>query len=401
MTPLGKGRIVWLKDCLTDRLARRDPKAIARAKALVAELGGVEPFAVEGSKTMDAMLQASDEGMFLGVINCANAPDRGRVTLGASTLQRFSPSTSLYVLNVRTGERFAYTNGFDIAVGANLAGFYLIGDEKFTALPETKEALWTGVSVSANLPKGAPANAGDLGDFRPAKALEFAPVQNGKPQWIRRSADAVIDVAYSEAKDFDARGAAKVLKDAAYVHVRADGSDVLFESCGAELKALLARGGSVLFDKRAPGPKAQAFLDEVGVFNPYTALTRDVGDCQGKWSPSVSTNHPCFYPRVNRPGFHGLNCQEKGFAKWDAAKQVAPIVCSLKPEVGYLVAQEGVEGKGKVIFNECFATFTDWYENKELGNQLIGWMIGCPTAEHAKKVELLNGGPGRRLGSGF
>ena len=54
----------------------------------------------------------------------------------------------------------------------------------------------------------------------------------------------------------------------------------------------------------------------------------------------------------------------------------------------------------KVAFSENFLGFTDWYEQVEYGDVILSWFIGMPVKEHAKKVEILRGGPGAPFETG-
>ena len=385
----GKGKIVWIKEILTDRIAKRDRKAWQQAKDLVASVGGQDPLTIE-SKTIDGVLQAGDEGMFLGVYNKGNKEDKGKVTVDLQLAERAAP---LWVLDVKRGVRFAYTNGFEIAVGPQQCGFYLIGDEKFTALPETKEAAWTGASVATEAPAGRPVKAVERDGFKQVRAIEIVGAKDGKPIEISRSTSAALDVLSVTEETYNARQVAKALGAAAYVHIQADAnvSDLVFADCADRLKQMLGRGGTILFDKSAPGPKAQAFLKEVGVFDPFTATTKDVLDREGEWNPSVPTNSVlCAKLR----SFQGLHCGEYSFGRWDGERQYAPYVLKRNHEVAQTVVQEKVLGAGKVIFDCHGRTFNNFYENRPLGNAILEYMIGMPVEEHAKKVRLANGGPG-------
>ena len=51
-------------------------------------------------------------------------------------------------------------------------------------------------------------------------------------------------------------------------------------------------------------------------------------------------------------------------------------------------------GSGRVVFNEGRNIFTDWYEPIRLAENVLSWLTGMKTDDHAKKVTALNGGPG-------
>jgi len=138
----GKGRIVWTKEVATD-LYDKDTSKLVK---LLREMGGELPYEVKISGSCDTMLHASDEGFFLAVYNEAKHVNKGKVKIGERTL--LSVRGPRYVLDVRTGVRQALTNGtFEISAGAHQCGFYLIGDDAFTAVPETKACVYDGASA--------------------------------------------------------------------------------------------------------------------------------------------------------------------------------------------------------------------------------------------------------------
>ena len=403
---IGKGKMLWLRECLTDRVAKRERKAWAEMRARLASVGGVEPFTVTGAEGLDGILQSGAEGLFLGVYNWNGKAETGKVVLDRSTIS-ICPSKSLFVLDVKSGVRVAYTNGFEITVGPQQCGYYLVGDDAFTALPAAKIATWCGAEAAAENPKGASVIKASDSAFRPAEAIEVSVFSDGKPSYVRRADSAHIAVTKIDAADPDERAFARALKTASYVHLlpgsfggKGASADALFESQAENLKAFLKRGGGLLFDRSSVGPNARSFLKEVGVFDPTAGAEKGVGDGSGRWSPSVSTNHTLFAQcdcGVGEPGFGSIG-YGLAYPKWDVKTQTAPVRAARDDGYGVLVMQENVLGKGRVAFSENTFAFNDFYENKAYGNNLLSWFIGMSVNAHAQKVIEKNGGPGEELG---
>ena len=416
-TQYGKGRIVWIKEVLTDRLIKNDAKAGEEIKALVASVGGVDPLTVS-NPSLDGILQSSTAGAFLGVYNRSENEQSGKVTINCPP----SPSTTAsasFVLDVRSGRRFPYADEFEITIGPNQCGFYLIGGEEFTAIPEVKESAWHGAITASTFPDGAKWKSAADAAFVPLHCVEFVtPTTRGgakierseKAMLVRHRLCAAEETRMNKAKadDFDSwmgkyadgakcytpKACASALKKASYVHIQCDSADcdAMFADCKEELKSLLKRGGGILFMRTEPGPNARKFLEEVGVFNPWPS-TKDGFQEPAMWSPNVSTNHP-FYAAKGTWFNRNVGASRK-FAKWDAAKQYAPYVDKLQDEYALMVVQEDVLGAGKVIFSHNRYCFTDWYENFAHGDAVLSFLLGMPVAEHAEKVTQMNGGPGK------
>ena len=413
----GKGKIVWTKEILTDRLIGKDAAAGEAIKAMVASVGGENPLEIS-NPLLDGVLQASPEGLLLGVYNRGKTAEKGRVTL------RCSPSGAdpRSVLDVKSGARFAFSDGFEIAVGPEQCGFYLVGDDGFTSVPEATEAVWTGAAVRSTEPDGVRPAAPPDPDFRPLHCVEFvtpAPRNYaGLPARIERSEQAMVvrhrfcaDEAtmFKKAKTDDFEGwmaqnadgarcytpaaAARALGEARYVHVQTtDGDgDEMFADCREELKALLKRGGGILFSRTRPGPNARRFLEEVGVCDPTPSLKGGFME-PAMWSPDLPTNHVL---NVRETATFNKNVGASGkYASWDKTRQYAPFVDKLQNEYALTVVQENVLGAGKVVFSNDRYIFTSWYENFANGDALLSFLLGMPVREHADKVMRMNGGPG-------
>ena len=126
--------------------------------------------------------------------------------------------------------------------------------------------------------------------FRQRKAVEF----HNPNGWFRRSTEAAFTVKRFDKDSYNAYLMKTELKDADYLHVASQDADVVFDECADSLDALLKRGGAILF-KAAPGPKAHAYLEKAGVFDPYPDSLESVpNDSQhiGKWT--APTNCPLY-----------------------------------------------------------------------------------------------------------
>lgn len=413
----GKGRIVWTKEILTDCLIKNDLAAGEKIKKLVASVGGEDPMTIV-SKTLDGVLQEGPDGQFLGVYNRGKESDSGNVIL-----RRLPANASgMFVLDVKRGVRFPYRDGFGIEIGPEQCGFYLIGDDSFTAVPTAAEAIWTGSTTTSTSPDGSRVLVNVDRDFKPLHCVEFvtpAPRNYaGLPARIERSERAMIvrhRFCAAEAKmlekaktedfeDWMARNAdgarcytpaavSRALNEARYVHVQTlDGDgDEMFADCKDELKALLRRGGGILFSRTRPGPNARKFLNEVGVYDPSPSLKGGFME-PAVWSSSVPTNH--VLNAVNTSVWNKKVGASSKYADWDKAKQYAPFVDKLQNEYALTVVQENVLGAGKVVFSNDRYIFMSWYENFVNGDAMLSFLLGMSAREHAEKVMRLNGGPG-------
>lgn len=420
----GKGKIVWTKDILTDRLIKNDATAGAVIKALVASVDGQDPLTI-AAKSLDGVLQAGPDGLFLGVYNRGTEADKGKVTLR----QLPANGSGLFVLDVKRGARFAYKDGFEIAVEPEQCGFYLIGDDAFTAVPTASEAVWTGSAATSTAPAGIRAAAKADPDFKPLQCVEFvSPAPRnyaGLPARIERSeramlvrhrfcADEATMLARAKTDDFEgwmaqnADGArcytpaavARALGKARYLHVQTENGDgdMVFADCKDELKVLLKRGGAILFSRTRPGPNARKFLEEIGVYDPSPSLKGGFME-PAMWSPGVPTNH--VLNAVNTSMFNKSVGAAKKYTAWDKSRQYAPFVDKLHPDAALTVVQENVLGAGKVVFSNDRHIFTSWYENFANGDAMLTFLLGIPAQKHADQVMRMNGGPGAVCESGL
>ena len=388
---LGKGRIVWTKEVPTDKMMNRNQKAMDDVLALLKSVGSRSPYEIAGSKTLDGTLQSSSEGLFLGLHNRnPSAADCGCVTIDTQTLKQLKHSDNLYVLDVKKGIRFPYRDGFEVEIGPHQCGFYLIGDESFTAVPAAKEAAWCGSEIASVGPNGKAPEMLVGETFTPHVAVEL--VKPGAR--IDRSEKLLLDVRRFTKDDIGAL--VRQLPTADYLHIKveASDSDALFAEHADALKEFLRRGGGILFDGVLTGPRARRFLADAGVKDPTPNLKTGIGDGSGKMLETLADD--CLIKRHPTPGLFNKNLgYDRVFTEWDKATQIAPYVARLAPESAIVVAQDKVLGKGKVIFSQCKSAFTDFYENDGLGNALISYLIGEFAEDYMKKASRAIGGPGR------
>ena len=407
-TPMGKGKMLWFKDVMTDRLAKRDAKAMQEVRRAIADLGGVEPHVITGSTALDGNLQSSPEGLFLGLYNSANTMQTGTVSLASFK------SGNMYVLDVKSGTRVPLVDGkFAVSVDAENTGYYLIGDDDFTAVPSVKTAAWEGPSVGCDRANERKVKIEDVTGFKPMTVVEFVRTNDeGVPVSLSRTVAAKYDVRSMTAEEFDVKACKKALATAVMFHLvdaEANKSDVVFETCADELKALLKRGGSIVFTRSPTGPAARKFLKEVEVFDPNPSAESNIGDTWGKWCgpeghPLLTSCHvasPVEPSTTHTPEWWLWRsiCDyfqyRRAFGAWDEKRQQR-LFCPKKNGEKYavLLVQENVLGSGRVVFNEGRNIFTDWYEPIRLAENVLSWLTGMKTDDHAKKVTALNGGPG-------
>lgn len=383
---LGKGKIVWFKEVLSDAIGRNGQ----RFMQMVESLGGKSFYTIE-SDVLDSVLQGSVKGMFLAVYNPLGITARGRL--------RLATSKTPYILDVKSGVRSVYTNGYEIAVGAGQLGYYLIGGGDFTAIPETTPCAWVGAAAEALRPVGAKTTVTADPAFTQAVGIELAELSNGRHPVFGCSEDAKVECVRISPQEYRQKEFAKNLARATYLHIRGNAGrsgDVVFAECAEELTALLKRGGAIFFDQAATGPAARKFLTSVGVADPYATAVKSSKSGGGAILDAklpegylqTSSKENVFGTKWSRVSFR------RTFPKWDAKMQQAPVRARLAPDEAVLVLQNKVLGAGKIAFSENDAAFTDFYENRVYSNDLLSWLIGQPVGQHRDKVERRNGGPG-------
>ena len=389
---IGKGRILYRKDILSETLVRGGETAAKDLCAALASVGSVQSYAVTNRK-LDSVLQASDNGLLLGVYNL----DPQKTQTATFTLRdpKVLPveMKSSFVLDVMNGVRRPFAGSFEIIAGPSQCAYYLIGGEEFTKLPAVRKCQGSGADWGVEEAWQVECASGG---FSPAVAIEFVNAdKNGEPIVIRRSKEASIErVAFVESEE-DRFFVA--LKKAKYVHFQsaAEKWDGLFASHRAEWRDFFTRGGGLFFDKVMPGKNAERFLTEVGVVNPGRSLAADSGGGTGVWNESLSTNSFLFAQL--RPSLSRRLNYTRSFGSWDAKNQYAAYCPKHAPERAIVLAQEDVLGAGRVLFSSAYFVFTDRYDNLAFGDAVLSWLIGMSVKEHARNVEILNGGPGALL----
>ena len=279
-------------------------------------------------------------------------------------------------------------------------------------MPETKPAAWAGAAVGATQPQPHEAAKIDITGFKPLVAVEFTRGDaKGRPFAVSRTVEAKFDVRGFTPKGLDEKACKAAIAEAKLVHfldLDAKDADVVFAACGAELKAFLARGGALILSRTPTGPAAQAFLKEVDVFDPNAKTEKCVGDNNGTWCgpdghPYLTACHKSS-GRKDAPGEQFWvwsdicnTCQGQcAFLEWDKARQTA-LFRPVNDGEGkaFVILQENVCGKGRVLFNRNYRIFTDFYEGKRAGDNFLTYLTGTLVTEHAKKATAYNGGPGK------
>ena len=346
------------------------------------------------------MLQASSEGLFLGVYNSStNSSGKGKVKIDFDVLKSRGHvfAQPLFVLDVKNGVRSPLTGDFEAFAGPQQTGFYLIGNEKFTSLPVAKSGKWAGAALEASRPNAKMPSIAAPTNFTPSVAVEVTRGEKGVPTKIRRSREASIEVRPLTVENCTARRFEEALENATYVHFAGTAKEVdfLFADCAEPLKNLLKRGGGILLDRTDTGPNARKFFASVGVDDPNASAVRDFGDGKAEFVGNSVPTNSLLYPK-KAEWFNQCLDYSRVFAKWDRSKQVATHVARLGRDHAMTVVQDKVLGTGKVVFSGNDRAFNDWFENMRYGDAILSWLIGRDVVEHARLVEALNGGPGQR-----
>ena len=432
----GKGRIVWTKEVLTDALAKDDA---SKVRPLLRKMGGEEPYSVKVSGSCDGMLHASDEGLFFAAYNVAKHPNRGRLDIDSSTLRLFNSSTSLYALDVRTGERVAFTNGFEFAVGAQQCGFWLIGDDAFTAVPEAKACVYDGASAVSLKPVRRELPVHDVEKAKAFRELGVVEVlgldigflgytTGGKIGKTDRHDRLKLNVttfypdeaAVSRTMDpagfeewkavneglynpFDEAAFAKALKAAGVLYLRGDNAqDLPFVRCPQAVRDFLARGGGIVFDCLEANTNVTEFLRSVGVEDPRSA-GRFVKACGSKSVKAPGLEHPIVRDTnerikdFDREGFCRYHLTGGGWKGW-SKDQFAPVRAFEDPEhIATVIVQENVCGKGRVVFSRnwnAWWSYTSSMCDGLLATNILSWLFDRDVNAYEDELQVKNGGPG-------
>ena len=274
------------------------------------------------------------------------------------------------------------------------------GTAETAALPSAAklvEAKWNGPRIVADFPNGTLPDAPVDPDFRPLRCVEFYPAADTLPS-LTRSVNGKLEVTRMSSRQYTRETFATALATASYLHlvgVAADQSDPIFADCAAELKALLARGGGILFDKSITSPNARAFLAEVGVSDPNAgAIARSDVGVRG---PDYDATHSFEQADGTTPdtsSFPNTVKCSRAFKDWDAEKMYAPLVCSLDSGAAIVLCQENVNGTGRICFNQNDYAFVDSYENFSAGQRILSWLLQTSLNQHRLNVNRYIGGPG-------
>ena len=134
---LGKGKVIYSPYILTDDLNNSKQKELFLRK-LVCQIAGKGPI-VPSQKfvsKMDSSLLINNKGeYFFGVYNPSTES-----RLNTKVLLDIPKVKKLFVLNIKTGQRYLFNSKVKIDIAPLQTGFYIIGSEKTTALPEFKTA---------------------------------------------------------------------------------------------------------------------------------------------------------------------------------------------------------------------------------------------------------------------
>lgn len=420
---LGKGRFVFAaghdsRDRNASHLA-----AGGELRALLAKAAGaVEPVVFEHGdfRRLDGQLRGDGE-RFLFCAYAENAFNGGRPGLVKVRLDippRAASSGPLFALDVKRARRVPFDGAVEYLQVPGECAFVLIGDGRLTEVPGATviEAGDAGNRAPLGLLPGAArglAERAALGDFRePARVVMFDRAGEGghaQPNFRFTACaveqDVVTAKTFAKARFLDSLAKAKALVFCS--DVDPEESEVVFASCGEEVKDFLRRGGTILFHCCPTPDSARKLFAEIGVFDPGAHGGRvKVRDGWCSQDEGHGKDHLIYKSvrSIDTPwGRGGMLQFDHAFVKWDRERQQAFYMA--KPEwrvdgkdTAMLVAQEGVLGAGKVVFEENDRAFTTWYENQIYGENLISYVIGMNVGEHVRKVRLLNGGPGEAAG---
>jgi len=434
ITVLGKGKIVWSKEVLSEQLAKDDASKVL---PLLRKLGGEEPYSVKAGGSCDGLLQASGEGFFYAAYNVAKHPSKGRFVMKEEVRK------SLFVLNVRTGGRKPFDGSFEFEVGAQQCGFWLIGDEAFTAVPEAKACVYDGASAVSAKPAPVKLPQHDVEKAKAFKELEIVEVLSLNPGFLGYQTGgeigridrherlklkltrfypdekAVAEVVKPEELDtwkqinkglynpFDETAFAKALKTAKVLYLRGSAAqDLPFVRCPQAVKDFLAGGGGIIFDCLDANTNVTAFLKSVGVEDPMAA-GRFVKSCGQRAVKAPGLEHPIVRDTnerindFNREGFCRYHLTGGGWKGW-SKDQFAPVRAFEDPEqIATVIVQENVCGKGRVVFSR---NWNAWWSYRSsmcdglLSTNILSWLFDYDVNAYESDLQVKNGGPGEVVG---
>ena len=411
----GKGKLLYSPQNPSLSLGSLEPGEEFRT-FIAAEAGRPEPFAVEPKYAcaVDGMLRTDGKNWMFGTF-ALDLPG------GTSTVVRVklnlppttSASNSFFVLDMKSGRRQPFDGTLTFVQHPRQTTNFLIGDDAFTSVPAHAVAPISdfGAIREGGLLPGAAKNLAEcakLGDFRrPLAVLLFQdpadPTSVGEKN-VTIARGAFEQILFSRA-NYAKSAFAEAVGSASLVHfkeVKADILEKVFAESSDALKALLKRGGGIMFDRSPTTPAAKRFLKEIGVYDPCEARITG-GDYWGQADfDALGKKHVLYTkPRDIYQPWVGNRMQASAcYPKWDTEKQIAPFVVVDRdsPVKGkkhaMCVCQDKVLGAGRVIFQENHGAFTTWYEGVTYGENLFSYAIGMDLKEHKRKVTLLYGGVG-------
>ena len=154
LSECGDGRIIYCPYVLSDNLGQSPQKA-GFIKALIRDHAGRLPVqvSVELENRVDSCLLTDGKEYLLGVYNPSHDPVELDVKLNVPVGPQW------HCLDVKASRRFECGRQFKVTVPAAGTGFYLIGGDELTGLPETNVAAMVGASASVvgmKCPGGGP-----------------------------------------------------------------------------------------------------------------------------------------------------------------------------------------------------------------------------------------------------
>lgn len=383
-------------------------------KVLAERVGVPEPVTVEEkyAQAVDGFLKTDGSRYLFTTYSKAMPGEAGAVVRAKLNIP---VKEGLWALDCKTGVRTPFKGEVAFYQGHVETANILIGDDAATRVPAHAVQISGAMRPVASYRPLPPAAANlaerkDTGDFKvPCVIVELMhPDKNGDPQYVSRAKHWQLKEVGFTQKNYDEVSFRKAIAQATVLHVRTtpERQEQPFTDAAKEIKDLLARGGTVLFDQCATGKAAQKLLAEVGVDDPTAKGWRSMahhgdGSQSARWDGDPKHPLHCV-PDIIEKQWTGNYLQNLGcFTGWNKKTQWAPFVVKAHPEWAMTVIQEKVCGKGKVVYSENERAFTDWYESVTYGDNLYSYMINMSVKEHTRKVSLLSGGPGEPLETPF
>ncbi|MCX6984994.1 MAG: hypothetical protein NT118_09645, partial [Lentisphaerae bacterium] len=140
----GKGKVIYSPYILTDDIINSREKEFF-IRGLITKLAGAGPVipAENNQIPFDSSLLVNGNEYFLGVYNSSTKPLLTELKLDIPKAANF------FLLNVKTGKRTPFTGAFKTDIDPLQTGFYIIGSDKTTEIPELQKAVLNGGSSSS------------------------------------------------------------------------------------------------------------------------------------------------------------------------------------------------------------------------------------------------------------